>query len=325
VFGESHGKAIGVVINGFPAGEVVNIDELQKFLARRAPGQSALSTARKEPDIPQFLSGIKDDIIGGTPICAVITNTDQRSRDYEAMRYTPRPGHADFGAFERFSGHADMRGGGHFSGRLTAPLCVAGGIAKQILARQNIEITARIKSIGGVVAQKPQCEPTPQMKERILEAKSQGDSVGGIVECEINGIKAGVGGLMFESLESKIAAMIFAIPAIKGIEFGNGFAAAALIGSENNDEFVFNKEIVSTKTNNHGGILGGLTTGMPIVFSVAVKPTPSIAKTQDTINLDTKQAVKLSIDGRHDPCIVPRILPCIESAAAIVALDTIDN
>ncbi|MDR1753553.1 MAG: chorismate synthase [Eubacterium sp.] len=341
IFGESHGNAIGVVINGLPAGEHINNTELMEFLDRRAPGRNAFSTSRNESDAPNFLSGIMNGLTGGTPVCAIIYNSDQHSTDYESIKNIPRPGHADYSAHVKFSGVADMRGGGHFSGRLTAPLCIAGGIAKQILKSRGITVVSHISSIAGINDKKfadsefnadlatienlnvIDSSVAEQMKECILSAKADGDSVGGTVECMITGLPAGLGGLIFDGVESRISAMIFGIPAIKGIEFGNGFAASELPGSKNNDAFCVEGSRIFTALNNHGGLLGGITTGMPIVFRVAVKPTPSIAKTQNTVDLNTGGEIKINIKGRHDPCIVPRALPCVESVAALVALDLV--
>lgn len=314
IFGESHGPAIGVTIDGLPAGLPVNMEELQKFLARRAPGGGRYATARKEADRPEFLSGVRDGVTCGSPITAIIRNTDTRSSDYDALRDIPRPGHADYTAHVKYGGHEDARGGGHFSGRLTAPMCIAGGILLQALAEKGIQIRAEIVSIGGN-SEDPFAE--------IDRAREAGDSVGGLIRCEITGLPAGIGEPMFGGLENRIAAAVFGIPAVKGIEFGNGFAAAQLRGSENNDAFQYVNGEVVTETNRHGGILGGISSGMPVVFRVAFKPTPTIGKEQDSISYSKRENVKLTARGRHDPCIVPRALPCVESAAAIAIAELI--
>lgn len=315
VFGQSHSEAIGMTLEGVPAGFLVNMDELKTFMGRRAPGNSPLSTPRKEADIPEFLSGLKDNVTCGAPICAIIRNTDTRSQDYDKLAYIPRPGHADYTAAVKYGGHQDYAGGGHFSGRLTAPVCIAGGICKQLLAAEGIEITARIASVADV------CDDYEKMEEKILEAKRNGDSVGGTITCCVNGLPAGLGDPMFDGMENRIAQAVFGIPAVKGIEFGAGFEAARMMGSENNDAFYAENGVIKTRTNNCGGILGGITNGMPLTFRVAVKPTPSIGKEQDSVNLNTMENVKLVVEGRHDPCIVPRAVVCVEAAAALAVYD----
>lgn len=343
VFGQSHGKAIGMLMDNVPAGEKIDMDELMQFLDRRKPGKNKLSTGRKESDEPVFLSGIQDDMTCGTPICAIIENSDQRSSDYSELADKPRPGHADYTAFVKWNGLADMRGGGHFSGRLTAPICIAGGIAKQILARKGIFVGAHLMEVAGICDDTFEMMPTgdvfdniaakafpvindaqgKSMMQAIENAAADGDSVGGIIECAVIGVQAGLGSPMFEGVEGKLAQVIFGIPAIKGLEFGAGFSASRMKGSENNDSFYIDKGEVKTRTNNAGGILGGITNGMPIVFRVAVKPTPSIAKEQDTISLAGGCDTKLRIKGRHDPCIAHRAVPVMEAAAALVILDMI--
>lgn len=312
IFGQSHAPAIGVVMEGIPAGHVIDMEKLQAFLDRRAPGQGPHTTARKEADQPEFLSGLVDNKTCGAPICAIIRNTDSRSKDYEQLRDVPRPGHADYTAHIKYDGHEDVRGGGAFSGRMTAPLCIAGGILMQILEKDGITFETEIKEIGG---------HTGDIYETIAAAKKAGDSVGGIVQCTIKGLPAGIGGPLFGGVENKISQAVFAIPAVKGIEFGRGFDAARIFGSENNDEYYFDGETVKTRTNNHGGILGGITSGMPVTFNVAIKPTPSIAIEQNSISYSKGESVKLAVTGRHDPCIVPRALPCVEAAAAIAVYD----
>ena len=315
IFGQSHSEAIGVVIDGLPAGFEVDMDELGEFLARRAPGQGKHTTSRKEPDRPEFLSGLAGGKTCGAPLAAVIRNTNTRSSDYDNIRDIPRPGHADFAARIKYGGAEDVSGGGHFSGRLTAPLCIAGGIALQILKEKGITVKAEIKEIGG---------KSDGFLETVEEARLDADSVGGVIECIIEGVPAGYGNPMFGGVENKIASCVFGIPAVKGVEFGAGFEAARMRGSENNDEFYYEEDgRVRTRTNNHGGILGGITTGMPIVFRAAFKPTPSIGKPQKSISFSEKKDAVLEIKGRHDPCVVMRAVPCVEAAAAITVLDII--
>ncbi len=315
IFGQSHSEAIGVVIDGLPAGFEVDMDELNEFLSRRAPGQGKHTTSRKEPDRPEFLSGLVGNKTCGAPLAAVIRNTNTRSSDYDNIRDIPRPGHADFAARIKYGGAEDVSGGGHFSGRLTAPLCIAGGIALQILKEKGITVKAEIKEIGG---------KREDFLETIEEARLDADSVGGIVECVIEGVPAGYGNPMFGGVENKIASCVFGIPAVKGVEFGAGFETARMRGSENNDEFYYDEDGgIRTRTNNHGGILGGITTGMPIVFRAAFKPTPSIGKPQKSISFSEKKDTVLEIKGRHDPCVVTRAVPCVEAAAAITVLDII--
>lgn len=313
IFGQSHSEAIGVTIDGLPAGIRIDMAALQRFMNRRAPGQSRYSTPRKEADRPEFISGLVEDITCGAPLTALIRNTNTKSKDYDNIRDIPRPGHADLTAHIKYRGFEDVRGGGHFSGRLTAPLCAAGGIFKQILQRKGIEIDARIVEIGGN-SEDPYAE--------IDRAREDLDSVGGIVECRVTGVPAGIGDPMFDGVENTIAQTVFAIPAVKGIEFGAGFSAAGMRGSQNNDPFYMDEDgKIRTRSNNSGGILGGITNGMEIVFRCAFKPTPSIAKPQDSISWSTGKDAVLEIKGRHDPCIVPRALPCVESAAALALIN----
>ena len=342
IFGQSHGPAIGVTMEGIPAGFAIDMDKLQAFLDRRAPGRSPTATARKEADRPEFLSGLAGNVTCGTPITAIIRNTNVRSADYDDLRDCPRPGHADYTAHIRYGAHHDAAGGGHFSGRLTAPLCIAGGICLQILEQMGITIGAHIRSIETVedaafdpvavtaadlkaVSAKAfpvLCDSAAEaMTEAILTAKEQGDSVGGILECAAVGLPAGWGDPMFGGVENRIAQIVFGIPAIRGLEFGTGFAAAALRGSVHNDPYYMDGGTVRTKTNHHGGILGGITSGMPLIFRAAVKPTPSIALEQDSISLSAGTDRKLVIHGRHDPCIVPRAVPVMEAAAAAAIYD----
>ena len=344
IFGESHGPAIGVALEGLPSGIALDMDFIASEMARRAPGQNAMTTARREKDAPEILSGVFEGRTTGTPLCAVIRNTDTHSQDYAKLRTLPRPGHADYTGFVRYAGWGDYRGGGHFSGRLTAPLCIAGGICAQLLARRGIAVAAHIRSIAQV-EDRPfspmgemrdtllavQRAPFPVLEEKagermraeILRAREAGDSVGGVVECMVTGLPAGVGSPMFQGLESQLAATLFAIPAVKGVEFGSGFGAAGMRGSEHNDPFVLEHGAIRTASNHAGGILGGISSGMPVVFRAAFKPTPSIAQKQHTVRLSAGTEEELQITGRHDPCIVPRAVPVVEAAAALVLLDAL--
>lgn len=344
VFGQSHSKGIGVTIDGIPAGEKIDMLKLQEFMNRRAPGNAKFATQRKEPDAPEFLSGIVDDTTCGAPISAVIFNTNTRSDDYKNIIDIPRPAHADFTAQVKYKGFQDVAGGGHFSGRLTAPLCIAGGIAKQILENKGIQIFAHILSIKNIkddtfdkinpdidtlktIALKHfpviNDKKGDMMMQEIEKARIDCNSVGGVVECVAVGLKPGIGEPMFDGLENRISSAVFGVPAVKGIQFGNGFETSELYGSENNDEFYFDGDIIKTKTNNHGGILGGISSGMPLYFSVALKPTPSIAKEQNSVSFSEKKNTKLIIKGRHDPCIVPRAVPVIEAVTALAIYDSI--
>ena len=315
IFGQSHSEAIGMVLEGLPAGVKLDVDAIERFLARRAPGNSPLSTARKEADKPVFVSGLSGGCTCGAPLTALIYNTDARPGDYEPYKNVPRPGHADYTASVKYGGYADYSGGGHFSGRLTAPLCVAGAICMQLLSAEGITVNARIAEIGGIAGDEA------QMLEAIAYAKAAGDSVGGIVECVVDGLPAGLGDPMFGGMENRIVAAVFGIPAVKGIEFGEGFNAARLKGSENNDGFRVSGGRVVTESNHAGGILGGITSGMPLVFRVAFKPTPSIALSQHSVELDKLTDTDVCVGGRHDPCVVPRAVPCVEAAAALAVYD----
>ena len=315
VWGQSHSEAIGVVIDGLRAGQKIDTEKLQQFMERRAPGRDKYSTTRKEADKVEFQSGLVNDTTCGAPICALIRNTNTRSSDYDKLRDIPRPAHADYPAYVRHGGANDVAGGGHFSGRLTGPICIAGGICKQLLEEKGITVSAKIKSIGG--------ETDMEKAFAIIDrARENADSVGGVIECTISGLPVGVGDPMFDGMENRISQAVFAVPAIKGIEFGNGFECAKLFGSENNDEYYMDGDTIRTKKNNHGGILGGLSSGEDIVFRVAVKPTPSIGKEQKSVSLSRKEDTDLTITGRHDPCIVPRGVVCIEAAAAIAVYDS---
>ena len=336
IFGQSHAPAIGVTIDGLPAGLRVDLDALGRFLRRRAPGQNAWSTPRKEADLPEFLCGLKDGRTCGAPLTAIIRNTNTRSGDYENLMDIPRPGHADYTAQVKFGGAQDAAGGGHFSGRLTAPLCIAGGLCLQVLARRGVRVRARIVSIGTVtddaafdvpVDEKPfpavSDEAAAAMQAQIAQAKAEQDSVGGVIECVIEGLPAGIGDPMFGGLENRIARTVFAIPAVKGVEFGAGFGAAGMKGSENNDPYTVKDGKIQTLSNNAGGILGGISTGMPVLFKTAFKPTPSITKPQQSVRLSTLEETELRVVGRHDPCIVPRAVPVVEAVTAIALLDAL--
>ncbi|MDR1410247.1 MAG: chorismate synthase [Oscillospiraceae bacterium] len=343
LFGQSHAPAVGGIIDGLPAGELIDLNGAQSFLDRRSPGKSPLSTARKEFDISQILSGLTDGKTCGAPLAFVISNGDTRPGDYDKFRVQPRPSHADFPALLKYGDAHDMRGGGFFSARLTAPLCFAGAVAMQILARRGVTVGAHIAAIAGVDDDhfdlvnltKEQAETPSQhdfpvinptqgnaMKSAILTAKTDGDSVGGVIECAVLGLPTGIGSPIFDGLESAIAKLVLSIPAVKGIEFGAGFTIAGMRGSEANDVYSAPKgNKLRSKSNHNGGILGGLSTGMPIIFRAAFKPTPSIAKAQETWNITNGQIESLVVSGRHDPCVVPRAVPCVEAAAAIAVLD----
>ena len=334
IFGQSHSPAIGMTIEGIPAGKHIDLDALGRFLERRAPGRTKYSTMRREGDVPEFLSGIVDGVTCGVPLTAIIRNGDTRSKDYENLRRVPRPGHADFTANEKYFGSQDYAGGGHFSGRLTAPLCIAGGICLQLLAEHGISVFARILSLGGIRDGGELTAPLDGkeipvvddekgalMLEKIYEAKVRGDSVGGIIECVVTGVPTGLGDPIFGGIENRISQIIFGIPAVKGIEFGAGFAVAEMTGSTCNDPFCIRDGHVATETNNCGGILGGITDGMPILFRAAFKPTSSIYLPQRSVNIETLEETPLQIRGRHDPCIVLRAVPCVEAAAAIAIYD----
>lgn len=340
IFGQSHGSAIGMTLDGIPAGLPVDLEKLQTFLNRRAPGQNDWSTPRKEEDRPEFLAGILDGHTCGAPIAAVIHNKNTRSGDYSNLHDCPRPGHADFTAQVKYDGYQDVAGGGHFSGRLTAPLCIAGGLCKQWLEEQGIRIGAHLYSVAGVEDDRfdPLCPDLDSvhddfpvidaargdgMRHAIAEARSEGDSVGGIVECAVTGLPIGLGDPMFGGMEGRIAQIVYGVPAVKGVEFGAGFAVASKRGSENNDGYAIRDGEVVTLTNNAGGILGGITNGQPLLFRAAIKPTPSISRQQQSISISRMEETPLVVKGRHDPCIVPRAVPVIEAAAAIAIYDAI--
>ena len=340
IFGQSHGPAIGMTLDSIPAGLPVDLDALQAFLNRRAPGQNDWSTPRREEDQPEFLAGLLDGYTCGAPIAAVIHNNNTRSGDYANLKDCPRPGHADYTAQVKYGGFQDSAGGGHFSGRLTAPLCIAGGLCKQWLEEMGIRIGAHILSIAGqsddnfdpvqphlnaVNADFPviSAKAGEKMRQAISDARAEGDSVGGIIECAVTGLPTGLGEPMFGGMESRIAQIAYGIPAVKGVEFGAGFGVADLRGSENNDDYAVCDGRIITLTNHAGGILGGITNGMPLIFRVAVKPTPSISKAQQSVSLNKGENTELVVKGRHDPCIVPRAVPVVEAAAAIAIFDMI--
>lgn len=338
IFGESHGNAIGITIDGLPAGFSIDMDKIMMEMARRAPGKSSLSTPRKESDIPEILSGYFEGKTTGTPLCAIIRNSNTKSKDYSKLKDVMRPGHADYTGAIRYKGFNDYRGGGHFSGRITAPLVFAGAICKQILEVKGIIVSAHINSIGKIkdcsflesdisdeLLNSFKEKELPlintkledEMRQEILSARSSGDSIGGTIECAILGVSPGIGDPFFDSVESTLAHLMFSVPAVKGIEFGKGFDISKMRGSEANDEYYLENGNIKTKTNNNGGILGGITNGMPIIFNVAIKPTASIFKEQNAVNIVTMEETTLCIEGRHDPCIVQRALPVIEAVAAI--------
>ena len=343
VFGQSHAKSIGVTIDGLAAGTSIDEMYVQNILDLRAPGKSDIATKRKEPDKVEFLSGVVDGKSCGTSITAIIYNNDTRSKDYSELENKPRPSHADYPAMVRYGENFDIRGGGQFSGRMTAPICIAGGIVLKLLEEKGIKIACHIASVGNVTDTRfdtleDQNELMDKLNEMpfavideqkgeemhslIKDVASKGDSVGGTLECKITGLPVGLGEPMFNGIENAISKIVFGIPAVKGIEFGAGFEGSTLNGSQYNDEYYYNQNgIVRTKTNNAGGICAGMATGMPVVFRVAIKPTPSISIPQKTINLKTKENTELEITGRHDPCIVPRANVVTRAAAALAIYD----
>ena len=341
IFGQSHGPAIGMVLDGIPAGLSVDVAKLQQFLNRRAPGGHDWATPRKEEDKPEFLAGIFEGYTCGSPISAIIHNKNTRSGDYSDLKDRPRPGHADYTAQIKYGGFQDYAGGGHFSGRLTAPLCIAGGLCLQWLEERGIQIAARIVRIGNETDEfqpnplAPEihqiCQDFPvfspeagaRMRQTIADAKAENDSVGGIIECYILGLPAGLGEPMFGGVESRIAQIVYGIPAVKAVEFGAGYSVGYLRGSQCNDTYTMENGEVRTLTNNCGGILGGITNAMPVIFRTAIKPTPSISRPQQTVSLSKGETQELTIHGRHDPCIVPRAVPVVEAAAAIAIFDMI--
>ena len=341
LFGQSHSQSMGAVLDGFPSGVAIDEERLAAFMERRAPGRDEFSTKRKETDRVEFISGVVNSVTTGAPICMVIQNQDTRSGDYDKLRFVPRPSHADYPAFVRFGDARDHRGGGEFSGRLTAPLCAAGFLCLEVLRQKGVEIGAHIASVGSceddrfdplapqlhAAKEKPfpvlNDEKGERMQEIIRAAREAADSIGGTIECAVTGVPAGTGGTSFGSLEGLLSLAMFAIPAVKGVEFGSGFAGTLLRGSENNDPYRVDGERIVTRSNHAGGILGGLATGMPILFRVAVKPTASIGQEQESVSLPEKRNVSLQIVGRHDPCIVQRAVPVVEAAAAVAILETL--
>lgn len=342
IFGESHGEAIGCVIDGLPAGVKLDLDKIYIDMSRRAPGKDKTATPRLEKDEPHILSGVVDNVTTGAPLCAVIQNTNTKSGDYSNLMSVPRPSHSDYPAYVKYMGYNDIRGGGHFSGRLTAPLVFAGAVAKQILAQKGITVGAHIKQIGKVCDRKANLNDISakmlnkltlsnfslidetvenDMRAQIESARLNSDSVGGIIECFAVGLPVGIGSNMFDTVEGKLASVLFGVPAVKGVEFGLGFGFADKNASQVNDEYEIKDGKVSTLSNNNGGVLGGMTDGAPLAVSVAIKPTPSIAQKQRSVNLQTMQNEELEIHGRHDPCIVIRAVPVIESAVALGLLD----
>jgi chorismate synthase len=338
-FGESHGRCVGAVIDGCPAGLPLAGEDVQKELDKRLPPSQEIVSARREEDAVELLSGTHEGFTTGAPICVLVWNKEAISDDYDAIRHTPRPGHADYPARIKYLGFNDNRGGGRFSGRITVAFVMAGAVAKKLLELAGIEVLAYATEIGGVkLLSAPSLEdikektyessvrcPDPEvalkMEEAILKAKSEGDSVGGIVECVASNVLAGVGEPLFDSLDAELAKMLFDVPAVKGVEFGVGFEAARLKGSQNNDPYVMRDGEVETVTNNAGGVLGGLSSGMPLVVRVAVKPTPSIAKEQKTVDLMEMKDATVQVKGRHDACVVPKAVPVVEASVALVLVD----
>ncbi|MFY9380940.1 MAG: chorismate synthase [Eubacteriales bacterium] len=348
VFGQSHGCAIGVVIDGLPAGEAIDYDELIAFMARRAPGRNKLTTSRREADVPELISGVTERdgaiVTCGSPLCAIIYNKDARPADYSrdgGFYRTPRPSHADYTARIKWGEAADMSGSGHFSGRLTAPLTAAGAIAAQILARRGIYTGAQLLSVGKAHGSRFPLYPTKEdfaatasreiptydegavdsMRAEIEAAAAGCDSVGGIIECAVIGMPAGVGEPMFSGVENMLSRALFGIPALTGVQFGSGFDGATSRGSKNNDPFIIRCGTVATETNNSGGIQGGITNGMPIVFRASIKPTPSVSQPQRTVDMDTMTETEIKITGRHDPCAALRAVPVVVAVASLVMLD----
>ena len=346
IFGESHGKGIGLVLDGLTPGTPIDEVFIKEEMARRAPGQNKMSTQRQEKDAYIIESGVFEGKATGTPLCVLIPNSDQHSKDYSLLKDVMRPGHADYAGKVKYKGFNDYRGGGHFSGRLTAPLVFTGAIAKSVLAQKGITVGAHVARIGTItdslfnplgeqeerlLSLRKQTLPVLDeskatlMEAEILSAKEQQDSVGGIIEVMATGMPPGIGDPFFDSLESRLAHALFSVPAVKGIEFGTGFSIAALKGSEANDPMVFEGDKVRTIRNNNGGITGGITNGMPVLFRVAIKPTPSISQPQKTVNVTTGENTTLEIKGRHDPCIVPRAVPVIEAVTAWTLLDMLSE
>ncbi len=344
IFGQSHSDSIGVVMDGLPAGHKIDFEELMDFMSRRAPGRDEYSTPRFEEDAPEVLSGLKDDVLCGAPLAMIIKNKNIRPSDYSDIQRKARPGHADYTSWLKYGDARDHTGGGHFSGRLTAPLCIAGGIILQLLAEEEVYVGAHINEISTVRGERfdpikirvndfnairkrdfpvHDIRAGELMKREIESAKQDLDSVGGVIECAVLGFPAGVGSPMFNGLENDLSAALFAIPAVKGIEFGSGFDGSRTRGSANNDPFIIKDGEIETSSNNHGGILGGISSGMPIIFRVAIKPTSSIGIEQKTVDFVNRTESTIAIKGRHDPCIVQRAVPCVEAASAIALYDSL--
>jgi len=340
IFGESHGEAVGIVVDGLPPGLAVDTALIERDMARRAPGHSWMSTKRREPDVVRIISGVYDGYTAGTPVCGIVENTNTRPADYGKLAGLARPGHADYTGFVKYKGFNDRRGGGHFSGRLTAPLVFAGALARLYLSEKGVTAAARIARLGGVddapmgkidaallsgflESGFPTCDAgrAEAMQEQIRAAQAQADSVGGVIECIAIGLSAGWGDPFFDSLESRTASLLFSVPAVKGVEFGAGFRIADLRGSEANDAYAVEDKTIVTTTNRNGGILGGISSGMPLIVRAAVKPTPSIGKKQKTVDMQKKTQAEIEVSGRHDPCIVPRAVPVIEAAVLIALMD----
>ena len=337
IFGESHGEAIGIVMGNLPSGIRLDFEAINRDMKRRAPGQNALMTSRLEKDVYEIVSGVFEGVTTGAPLCAMIRNTSQKSKDYSELKAKMRPGHSDYPAYVKFNGYNDIRGGGMFSGRLTAPIVFAGAIAKQILKTHGIDVGAHILSIKDIRDEHFGIEPDMSFKENeypllnqsvfsemeacILDAKKRGDSVGGKIECAITGIKPGIGRPFFDSVESHLSSLLFSIPAVKSVSFGDLDDITLLNGSEANDSYYYDGDDVKTKTNHNGGILGGITNGMPVILTVGIKPTPSIALTQATVDVSAHHNTTLEIGGRHDPCIVIRAVVVVEAMAALGILD----
>lgn len=342
IFGESHGEAIGCVIDGLPAGVKLDTQEIYVDMSRRAPGRDLSSTPRLEKDIPHILSGVIDNVTTGAPLAMIIENTNTRSGDYSNLMTIPRPSHSDYPAYVKYGGNNDIRGGGHFSGRLTAPLVFAGAVAKQVLKQKGIVIGAHIAQIGSIcdepfdknsidkellkeLSSRPfstiSQNAQDKMRKEIEKARMSQDSIGGIIECAVVGMPVGVGANMFSTVEGKLSSILFGVPAVKGVEFGEGFGFGSMLGSQANDAYCIKDGKIAVKTNYNGGVLGGMTNGAPIVLRAVIKPTPSISQPQQSVNLQTMQEETLEIHGRHDPCIVPRAVPVIEAAVAFGLLD----
>jgi chorismate synthase len=338
-FGESHGNVVGVIVDGCPAGLPLGETDFQEELDRRIPAEPKIVSARVEKDMAKILSGVFNGFTTGAPITLIVENKNMKSSDYEAIKDLPRPGQADYPARVRYGGFNDYRGGGRFSGRVTVALIMAGTIAKKLLNRYNVDVLAYTLAIGDIKSEKhfssaeirknrnvaatrcPDLICAEKMEQAIVEAKKEGDSLGGIVECVVVNMPVGIGEPLFDALDADLAKVLFAVPAVKGVEFGVGFGAAHLRGSQNNDAYVLKDGKVSTLTENAGGILGGLSSGMPILIRAAIKPTPSIAKQQNTVDMCTLENTTLSVKGRHDPCIVPKAVPAIEASVAIILAD----